>query len=266
MPHASDLLPTDHDRHDALLVAALAARDLTGADRDLATDLIRTCSDCSALHDDLVAIANATSVVPPPITRTPRDFRLTPADAARLRPAGWRRLGDLLRAPGLAAMRPLGAGLTTLGLVGLLIGNVQVAPANPATGAAGAQRDGATSSIASEHAMLSAASSGPDTAGGPGTEVQPAASAAAAPPADAGASAGVQANRPDASPAAGGVAAADPSRQASPDARVGGSAQDLMTESTVVDSARPLNLLFIAAIVVGLALLVVARWRSRPTA
>src|SRR5688500_16511739 len=101
MPHASDLMPTPHDRHDTLLVAALAARDLTGADRDLASDLIASCTDCAALHDDLIAIARATAVVPPPIGTTPRDFRLTPADAARLRPSAWRRLGTFVRAPGL---------------------------------------------------------------------------------------------------------------------------------------------------------------------
>lgn len=258
MPHASDLLPTSHDRHDALVVAALAARDLTGAERDLAADLIRTCTDCAALHDDLIAIAAATAVVPPPITTTPRDFRLTPADAARLRPAGWRRLGDVLRAPRLAAMRPLGAGLTTLGLVGLLIGNVQVAPASPAaSGAAGAGtqvQDGSSRSSGSEQVTLNAASSGPDSAGEPGTEVQPAASAAAAPAVDSGASPG----------AAGGVAAADPNRP-SAGAREGDSSPDLMTDATVVDPGRPLNLLSIAAIVAGLGLLVVGRLRSRPT-
>src|SRR5689334_7144368 len=100
MPHVPTVISTDHDRHDPLLVAALAAGDLAGTDRDQAVALIRSCADCAALHDDLQAIARATASVPPPITTLHRDFRLTPADAARLRPAGWRRFLDRVSSPG----------------------------------------------------------------------------------------------------------------------------------------------------------------------
>jgi hypothetical protein len=90
MPHVSEYrVQPDHAGHDRLLVAALAAGDLAGTDRDHALDLTRSCSACAELHDDLVAIARATAVVPPPVAARPRDFQLTPADAARLRRVGW---------------------------------------------------------------------------------------------------------------------------------------------------------------------------------
>src|SRR5437879_2252026 len=126
MPHDTDVRSTSHDRHDALLVAALAAGDLSGTDRDHATALIRTCPDCATLHDDLVAIARATANVPPPIAARPRDYRLAPEQAARLRPGGWRRFVDALAGPQFAFSRPLGIGLTTIGLAGLLLANVSL--------------------------------------------------------------------------------------------------------------------------------------------
>ena len=46
MPHVSDVRSTSHDRHDPMLVAALAADDLAGAERDQAIALTRTCADC----------------------------------------------------------------------------------------------------------------------------------------------------------------------------------------------------------------------------
>jgi hypothetical protein len=124
MPDASDVKPTSHDRHDPLLVAALAAGDLAGTDRDHATTLIQTCPDCATLHDDLIAIARATASVPPPIAARPRDFRLTPEQAARLRPSGWRRAVGAFASPRLAFTRPLAIGLTTIGLAGLLLTNI----------------------------------------------------------------------------------------------------------------------------------------------
>jgi len=124
MPDPSDVRPTSHARHDPLVVAALAAGDLAGTDRDHATALIESCAECAALHDDLIAIARATASVPPPIATRPRDFRLSPEQAARLRPAGWRRVIGAFASPRLAFSKPLGIGLTTIGLAGLLIGNI----------------------------------------------------------------------------------------------------------------------------------------------
>jgi len=108
-----------HAQHDHLLVVSLAAGDLTGADRDRAASQIATCAECALLHDDLLAIARATAVLPAAVR--PRDFQLSPEQAARLRPGGWRRFVAAFASPRMAMTRQLGVGLTTLGLAGLLV-------------------------------------------------------------------------------------------------------------------------------------------------
>ena len=115
MPHDSE----QHAQHDPLLVVSLAAGDLTGAERDLATSLVADCAECATLQDDLLAIARATAALPTAVR--PRDFQLTPEQAARLRPLGWRRFVAAFASPRLAMTRQLGIGLTTLGLAGLLV-------------------------------------------------------------------------------------------------------------------------------------------------
>ena len=115
MPNQSE----QHAQHDHLLVVSLAAGDLTAADRDRAASQIATCAECALLHDDLVAIERATAVLPAAVR--PRDFQLTPEQAARLRPAGWRRFVGAFASPRFAMTRQLGVGLTTLGLAGLMV-------------------------------------------------------------------------------------------------------------------------------------------------
>ena len=56
-----------------------------------------------------------------PTPSRPRDYYLTPADAARLRPVGWRRWVAAFASPRDLVSRPLAIGLTTLGLAGLLV-------------------------------------------------------------------------------------------------------------------------------------------------
>jgi anti-sigma factor RsiW len=117
-----------HARHDTFLVAAHAAGDLSGASLRAVEAQIATCSACSALYDDLRAIATATqslSNVTIPASAAGRDFRLTPEQAARLdRGRGWRRLLEPLAGSGAAWTRPFAAALTTLGLAGVLLTTV----------------------------------------------------------------------------------------------------------------------------------------------
>ena len=115
MPHVSE----QHAQHDQLLVVSLAAGDLAGTERDRATSLIAQCPDCAGLHEDLVSIARATATLP--AAARSRDFRISPEQAARLRPAGWRRFVAGFAGPQFALSRQLGIGLTTLGLAGLLV-------------------------------------------------------------------------------------------------------------------------------------------------
>jgi hypothetical protein len=71
-----------HDAHDERLIASLLDRDASGSERSIAQARVASCPECAALHADLVALSRATTELPP-VART-RDFRLTPADAARL--------------------------------------------------------------------------------------------------------------------------------------------------------------------------------------
>ena len=62
-------------------------------------DLVDPAPTAPRLHDDLLAIARATAS--PPARRSgPRDFQLSPEQAARLRPRGWRRFVAAFAAPG----------------------------------------------------------------------------------------------------------------------------------------------------------------------
>ncbi len=107
-----------HPAHDSYLIAQLAADDLTGPDREFAERLVAACPRCADLLADLRAIASATADLPAPVR--PRDFRLTPADAARLR-SRWRRWLGGLAEPRFSFAQPLGAALATIGLAGLLL-------------------------------------------------------------------------------------------------------------------------------------------------
>jgi hypothetical protein len=122
MPH----VPDSHADHDPLAIAAFAAGDAAGPELDDALALVAACADCAALHHDLRAIATAVTALPAPV-RT-RDFRLAPEQAAALRPSGWRRFLAPLAGPRFAFAGPLGTGLATLGIAGLLVAGSLGAP------------------------------------------------------------------------------------------------------------------------------------------
>lgn len=156
--------PSDHSQHDVLVVAAFADRGATGEEADRARAQIAACTDCAALHADLVSLATATRQLPP--IERPRDFRLRPVDAQRLRPNLIRRLFGSFGTPRDGFSRPLAAGLTTLGLAGLMLG---ILPGTLSLG-------GATSGGA---AAASQAPMEAPAAGAPAPQVAPAASEAA---------------------------------------------------------------------------------------
>ena len=269
MPPDTDVHATSHDRHDRLLVAALAADDLAGTDRDQALALTRTCPDCAILLADLRSIAQATAVAPPPIRVRPRDFRLTEADAGRLRPSGWRRFVGALSRPTLVWSRPLGVGLATLGLAGLLIGNVQIGGSSAGSPA--------RATTAAQDAAAASDSGGSLSGGGPvpaaaasGGNLGPV-SGAASPAASSAPNYGtaIESSIPRAS-SAGGEVAAPPASGAKgliTDQGAGGpppsSASPLDNEPGPAGPITALNLLFGLAIVVGLTLLGTSLYRGR---
>ena len=172
MPH----LPDHQTDHDPQLIAAHAAGDAEGADLDRARDLVATCDECAALHHDLRAIAAAMPAIPAP-ART-RDFRLTPEQAASLRPAGWRRLLAPLAGPRFAFAAPLGGSLAALGLAGVLLAG---AASTPMAGTGG-EREGSrgiTSAAGAEPSMQAQMSAASHVPAAPAA-LAPAASAPAA--------------------------------------------------------------------------------------
>jgi len=110
---------SSHRSHDTTLVASLADHSLAPSERAAAEALVSTCGECAALHADLLALVAATRAMPTP--PRPVDYALTPADAARLRGTVWRRWVAAIGSSRDGLTRPLAVGLTTLGLVGLLV-------------------------------------------------------------------------------------------------------------------------------------------------
>ena len=115
---------SDHAAHDPMWMAALAARDpdLTPADAVRAQAALESCGPCADLFADLVAVSAA--IPSAPIPARPRDFTLTPADAARLRSRGLRRWFSAVGSGRDRITFPLALGLTTMGIAGLLLATV----------------------------------------------------------------------------------------------------------------------------------------------
>jgi hypothetical protein len=226
--------------------------------------------------------------VPPPITARPRDFRLTAEQAARLRPSGWRRVVGAFAGPGLAFTRPLGVGLATIGLAGLLLGNVSLpslggsaaapAPVGAPAGATSESNQSGTRALGDSAAASSAPASAPALAPVPSAPPASGAlgpfdypsAAASSVPAALGASPSApprssdQFRSPDGSnlEVAGGgpktttPGASQPNRDilaATEAPMAGGTGPDLRT------------MIFVAAVLVGLGLLVLRRVARRVT-
>jgi hypothetical protein len=219
MPHPADPAdhPTgpalaDHATHDAVLVATYAAGDAEGAELEAATALVAACAACAVLHRDLRAIAAAMPEVPAPARS--RDFRLTPGQAASLRPAGWRRVLAPFAGPRFAFAAPLGSALAALGIVGILVAGTGlplggatagVAPAEPPVAAvAPTAEDGNVNMSAATAApapVAQAPAMGPEASAAPApSEGNAGAAAPVAGAATAGADKSAASSAPAASP------------------------------------------------------------------
>jgi hypothetical protein len=281
MPHVSEVRASDHDRHDLLLVAALAAGDLAGTDRDQAIAQTESCDDCRTLRDDLVAIARATATVPPPIATTGRDFRLTPDQARDLRRTGWRRLVPTGWRGSMT--RPLGAALATFGIAGILIGTLSL---NISLGSSAAAPQAAAGSGGAAERTTVDSAAGAAASGEPALAPVPAASAAAASAAAAPAPSAAASMAPAApttvpasdtgsgrgnfgsdsggqpgssSPTSVGIAAAPSVETITKEPPTGA---ESTTSSATSGSWSPLLIVSAIALVIGFALLVLARRRE----
>lgn len=157
-PSADGLAHTGAD-HDESLIAGLAAGDLDQREAAEARALAAACPACARLEADISSIMAATTALQAP--KRSRDFRLTEADAARLRPTGWRRILEPFARPRLAFTRPLAGGLVTLGIAGLILASIPTgaAPAGEAAtagDAAGAAAPALSSQASQQFAPASA--------------------------------------------------------------------------------------------------------------
>jgi hypothetical protein len=114
-------LASDHAGHDRWLVVRFTTDpvDLTPDETVAARALLSACPDCAALAADLGVISDAvaTSVMP----SRPRDFRLTPDQAASAHGSVLDRIRRWLGSPRAAVLRPLAGAAVPIGLVLVLV-------------------------------------------------------------------------------------------------------------------------------------------------
>jgi hypothetical protein len=177
----------DHPAHDTMLVAALADHSIPTVERDAAQRLVDACRSCAELHVDLLALRTATRALPTP--PRPKDYYLSADDADRLRPSGLRRWIVAIGTSRDAVTRPLAIGLTTLGIVGLLVSSAPLvsfggSASSAASGTAPEAAQPAASQPATDVAAPApSAARGAAGAGAPAMSSANADAAASAPPA-----------------------------------------------------------------------------------
>ncbi|HUP54211.1 MAG TPA: hypothetical protein VM408_01785 [Methylomirabilota bacterium] len=120
-----------HARHDPLRVAEAVDRGGRLA------PVLQFCDACGHLYADLLALTSAISYAARPARS--RDFTLDAQDAERLRPGRWLAWLQSLGSTRDAVTRPLAIGLTTFGLVGLLV--TAVPSLTPVMGSAAASAE-----------------------------------------------------------------------------------------------------------------------------
>jgi hypothetical protein len=128
-------LSSEHDRHDRVLLARFAAGDAYPSEQTEAQKLVDGCAECAALATDIRLIAARTADLPQ-VTR-PRDFRISPEQADKLRGSWFDRVMRNFASPGWGVARPLAGAAMAIGLalvvVGALpLGNLRGGPAQDA--------------------------------------------------------------------------------------------------------------------------------------
>jgi hypothetical protein len=170
----------EHARHDQPLIAAYAAGDVSADEARAARDQIESCRRCAALAGEieLVQVAVAGDVGVP---RRPRDFRLSEADAVRLRTGPLTRLLRRLGGPGLSVLQPLAGAAVAIGLVlvvstGALprLGATAGAAPGPYSAAASDGRDNSVQEGSGATRQTAAPTPGDVTAFGPNATAGPA--------------------------------------------------------------------------------------------
>jgi hypothetical protein len=116
-----------HARHDLFAIAAAIGGGIAPA-------TVATCPQCGRLHRDLLSIQTALRHAWTP--RRPRDLRPDAAALRALRPALRRRLLGVIGSSRDAITRPLAIGLTSVGILGVMLTSTASGLAGMASGAA----------------------------------------------------------------------------------------------------------------------------------
>jgi hypothetical protein len=224
---------SDHAAHDPMWMAALATKDpdLAPAELVRAQAALESCGACAELFADLVAVSAA--IPSAAIPARPRDFTLTPADAARLRSRGLRRWFSSIGSVRDGITFPLALGLTTMGIAGLLLATVPGA----LSGAGGAAQ--VLSTVGS--AVEPASGGGNSAASAPAAVPAPIAASSAAPAATAAPAAASSPGESESTKAEFGAMSAAPSQRAAEEPVFNGDGGDTASDGTARMSATDVN-------------------------
>jgi hypothetical protein len=224
-------MPDDHAAHDRQLVVAFASGDLPDEDLAGARALVARCRRCAALVDEIAIIATAAKLdlVAPP---RPRDFRISIADAERLRGSALTRLMRRLASPRLQVLQPLAGAAMVIGLLLVAANGIQF---------------GFASAGAAPIMSTSGSATGDDAARDAAGGAQAPAAAELAP------------GSPSAEPAASALAAGSPDIAAYTDTSTKANAIELATTSEPIDPVIPIG----AGLVIVGALVLILRLEAR---
>jgi hypothetical protein len=113
--------PIDHALHDRLLVVRFASHEQLDPTETAAVHAqLDACPDCASLMVEIGVIARATASSQTP--RRPRDFRISPEQAERLRGSWLQRLLGRFDGANTQLLRPLAGAVLAVGLVLTLVG------------------------------------------------------------------------------------------------------------------------------------------------
>lgn len=169
----------DHARHDRLLVVRYLDLDddLVASEVSQARALLASCPDCAALATELQLITDVTNRMVLPAR--PRGFRLTPQQAASLRPGSVRRFLEMAAdAFRFESLRPLAGAAMAIGLLLAVVGALPQAGSAPAADVAAG---GASSERAAALPFYTAGPVVPAATAAAAADLQPTAAPAAYP-------------------------------------------------------------------------------------
>ena len=160
--------PDDHAGHDRQLIVGYASGDLPSEEVPAAHELVERCRRCAALVDE-IGLLRTSLARDLPSPRRPRDFRLRPEDAERLRGNLLQRLLRRIGGPALAMVQPLAGAAVMIGLL-LIIATAALPAFSGASGGALAPAAVSESDAGRNAASEGSGTAADDTAASPAPE------------------------------------------------------------------------------------------------